>query len=361
MTTPAELRDVFDGPLEGVTRIVVRHERRSAFRWMALFELAFFIVLCLLLLVCILLFFLLSLVLGEGDAPLGDVELPTVRFYRHWHELVIRCQNAKGDVVSELSYSPGSADEGRAILASMLASANRAGIVLVETLGGAASATLEVWYGGQPLLGHPQLRDGEQLAATLAKGGFLLSSTGDATEIRKVGERRSKIGAGFSFAAGLVLFPFLFWQSSYRQSLSKTVLDLKGIDPEVWILALHSDRRLTVRRERDGAVELDHTVDGRDLLGVAYSATLGYGRKVSRKAPKLRLVARDETISLPDVSTHHLGRAMRDMILVTAIERWEGIPATATRPTRCPYCGTLYVLAADVSCPSCGASAGALG
>jgi hypothetical protein len=328
---------------------------------MSLIELAFFVVLCLVLLVCIAIFFLLSLVLGEGDAPLGDVELPTVRFYRHWHELVIRCQDAKGDLINELSHSPASADEGRALLASMLSAASRAGIVLVETLGKPASETLEVWYGGQPLLGHPELRDGEQLAATLAKGGFEVSSTGDASEIRKRGKPRGKFGAAFSLAAGLLLFPFLFWQGSFRKSLAKTVLDLKGVEPEVWILALHSDRSLTVSRERNGEVELDHTVDARDLLGVAYSATLGYDRGVTRSAPGLRLVARDETLGLTAVSTHHLGRALRDMILVTAMERWEGIPATTTRPTRCPYCGTLYVLAANVTCPSCGASAGALG
>lgn len=360
VATPAELRDVFDGPMEGVTRIVVRHERRSAFRWMAILELAFFLVLCAVLIVCAVVLLVLTFVLGEGQAPI-EGELPTIRFYRHWHELVIRCQNADGGVISELTHSPATPEEGRALLASMLKAANRAGIVLVETLGGAASETLEVWYGGQPLLAHPDMRDGDQLQKTLEGGGYALVRTDDATEIQKRGHLPSKLGAGLAFAVELLLLPFFFWFGKFRHAMKETLLDLKGAPPEAWILAIHTDRRLTVRRERGPRSDVEHTVDGRDLLGVAYSATLGYDKAVTRLDPSLRLVAQDATIRLPKAPTHHLGRALRDTILVTAVERWEGIPATTTRPTRCPYCGTLYVLAADVTCPSCGASAGALG
>lgn len=66
-------------------------------------------------------------------------------------------------------------------------------------------------------------------------------------------------------------------------------------------------------------------------------------------------MTRDATATLAMRLGKGTGRALRDLLVAEAAERWEGVPGTTLRPTRCPFCGNLYPFAPGSNCPSCGA------
>lgn len=358
MTAPARLRDVLAHLPPGTTRLVLRHERRARFRWLSLLELTlklgFVVVLC----ACLLIVALAAAVLSEGDADLGGldpVSILRVRFYHRWHELVLVALAADGSVLAEAAHAPADEREGRAAAASVLAAADRDGLVVVETLGGAVAETLEAWYGGQPLLAHPEVRDAARSADALRRAGYEVRAGDDRVQVVKPEGRRSALWAFFRLGVELVLMPLLFWQAAYRHGVRETWRDLSGVAPGRWVLSVGRDGRLATHRERAGEVEPGVDLDGRDLLGIAWSATLAYDPDVTRREPSLRLVGRDQTHVLREGLPAAEGRALRDFTLATALESWAGIPSTTTRPTRCPYCGNLYVFSPGTGCPSCGA------
>ena len=57
----ATLRDVLGSPMDGVCRILLRHERRSRFRWMGLVEISVGLVLC----VCLIPILLIAALTGS--------------------------------------------------------------------------------------------------------------------------------------------------------------------------------------------------------------------------------------------------------------------------------------------------------
>jgi hypothetical protein len=359
---------VLEGPLDGVTRVVVRHERRSAFRWFSLVELCLLVVFLLVFMVCLAVALVLMLLGGGGGGGGfgggGDdgSDLPlSVRFFRYWQELVIRLEDKDQQVVGEVRHQPRDKAEGQAVVSAVLAAAHARGVVVVETLGGAAAETLEVWFGGQPLLAHPDMRDAAACRSALERAGYTVEEAADGVHIRLQDRAVGWLGGILGLIFDVFIFPFSFWKGWFWAGVRSSWQDIRGVPPETWTLTVHAQRRLSTQRERAGRVTPGLDLDARDVLGIAYSPWLDFDPKVTRRLPSLRVLTRDEAHTLPDPPTPPAGRALRDLILLHAIERWEGVPAVVTRPTRCPYCGTLYVLASEASCPSCGASAGVLG
>ena len=69
MTQSSSLQDVLGRPMDGVCRILLRHERRSHFRWMGVVELALGLVFC----VCLIPIFLIAALTGSDI----EIELPS--------------------------------------------------------------------------------------------------------------------------------------------------------------------------------------------------------------------------------------------------------------------------------------------
>ncbi len=366
MSLPA-LRNALETLPGAARRLELRHVRRSRFRWLVLIELPLKLALLLVVAACMIVLWVLAAVLGDGGPDFdtgsdagGESRLLSIRFFEYWHELVLVVEGANGEVLSETVHRPADAAAGHAALAAVLAAADREGLVVRETEAG-APRPLEVWYGGQPLLAHPEVRDAARAERLLQDAARVRVIEEEGTlRIVQQGHAMGRFKAAIALLLELIVSPLLIWTASFRRTLRETWLDLQGAPPEEYLVALHDDRRLTVERRRHERRDVLLALDARDLLGVAYSPTLGYDAKVTRQPPALRLLTRDEVHRLAfDLPTQAAGHALRDLLLARAAERWAGVPAVTLRPTKCPYCGRLYPFAAGAACPGCGAPAGA--
>ena len=88
MALPPQLSELLGAPLSGAARLVVRHQRRSTFRWIVLLELLFGFLLFL----CLLPFLVLLKLLTRDTPDAGAYDSGSSwsdRFYNHWHDLVL--------------------------------------------------------------------------------------------------------------------------------------------------------------------------------------------------------------------------------------------------------------------------------
>jgi hypothetical protein len=357
---PVAFAELLGRPMGGVARISLRHERRSAFRWMGVLE----VVLLVFFFVCIVPLMLLAMLLG-GNAPAGDIDLDghrgRDRFTRYWHELVLTIYGADGRPLAELAHVPKTRDEGDAIVAAILAAAAREGVVIVETIG--AQEVVEVWYGGRALLTHPDHLDVPGAIAALARSTIAVEDNAGTITLRRTAPARDE-WVGWAILGLLTLFfPLLLFKGPQR-AWRLARWDTKGVPPGEHVMVLHPDR-IEYGFSRNGESIDRSVVDLRHLLGVSYSATLGYDGDCARRPPHLRLIGRHGTTELPFTLPDADGAAMRDVLVggllhVRTLNPTLELPGLHIGATRCPFCGTLYELQPGTRCPSCGAWAGSL-
>jgi hypothetical protein len=344
--------------MQGVARVVLEHHRGERFRPMAILEFS----LGLLCLLCLLPLIILLMLFSESD-----LEIPTVRgrFYRRWHELRLHLLDPSGRSLGGTTLVPSSADDGLAAVAAILAAAEREQVVVQETLTGQLNETLETWYGGRPLLAHPELVNEEQSAAVLTQYGVKVSREPDALMLIDEAEPLSTGQRVLGWLMALVLVPFvplLLLMVQGRRALRLGWMDLRGGPPTRRVVSVRAEAIRTYKEK--GPERWDEVViDGRDLLGITFSPSLGYDRDVTRQPSALRLLGRQgsSTVSLP--RAEQTGRAMRDVLVGATLRLREarpelGLLGTGPHPTRCPFCAARYLMAPAARCPSCGAHAG---
>ena len=136
MTGPS-VSDLYGAHRGEVARIILRHERRQAFRPLFLVELA----LAVLLFVCAIPFILLVTLLA-GDL---EIEPPTLRarMYRHWQVIVVELMGADNTPLASHTETPRTAAEADALVASILEVAHRERLVVVQLIAREHAAT---WY-----------------------------------------------------------------------------------------------------------------------------------------------------------------------------------------------------------------------
>ncbi len=344
--------------MQGVARIVLEHHRGERFRPMAIleFSLGFICLLCLLPLIILIMLF------SETD-----LEIPTVRgrFYQRWHELRLHLLDPPGRAVWGTTVVPTSAEEGRATVAAVLAAAEREQVVVQEVLAGPVNEVLETWYGGRPLLTHPELLNEEQSIAVLTQHGVQVVREPDALVLVDEAEPLSTVQRMLGWLMAIVLVPFvplLLLMEQGRRALRLAWMDLRGGPPTRRVISVRAE---TLRTHKEkGPEHWDETViDGRDLLGITFSPTLGYDRDVTRQPASLRLIGRQGSSTLSLARAEQAGRALRDVLLAATLRLREarpelGLLGEGPHPTRCPFCAARYVMAPGARCPSCGAHAG---
>lgn len=357
---PVAFAELLGRPMGGVARIAVRHERRSEFRWMGVLE----VILLVFLFVCIVPLALLAMLLG-GNAPDGDIDLDghrgRDRFTRYWHELVLTVYGADGRPLAELKHVPKARDEGDAIVAAILSAAAREGVVVVETIG--TQEVVEVWYGGRALLTHPDHLDVPGAIAALARSTIAVEDHAGTITLRRGAPVRSKLVASAILGLLALFFPLLLFKGS-QKAWRLARWDTRGVAPGEHVMVVHPDR-IEYRFKRNGEVFDESIVDLRHLLGISYSATLGYEGDCARRPPHLRLIGKHATTELPFTLPEADGAAMRDVLVggllhVRTLNPTLDLPGLHIGATRCPFCGTLYELQPGIRCPSCGAWAGSL-
>jgi hypothetical protein len=357
------ISDLLGQHAEGATRIVLMHGRQQQFRPMVfveLFALMMFVVLCFPLVVIGLIW---AYVASDGAfMDLMDMrDRRTSRFYTYWHEIRIRVFGKTNLPVFETVAQPADKEEGDALVASVLAVAEKHGLVVLEALS-QPSEVAEVWFGGQPLLAHPEERHEDSASGLLQRQGFQVKEGDGALELRWEHPPRE-----LPQAVGTILFSPLSLLSRPREALGEVRdawADLTRRPCKVTRVTVRAGS-LEIEVSRDGAIYQRMVIDGRDLVGITFSPALGYDRAVSRLKATLRFIGRTRSGTLPlELDMPEYGRALRDFLVgatirMRALHPELGLTTHASRPARCPYCGTLHVMGPSTKCPSCGAWAGA--
>jgi hypothetical protein len=353
MPASDSMTSILGRPIEGICRILLRHERRRRFRWMGVVEIILGLILC----ICLIPILLIAALSGSDM----DIELPSFsgRLWHRWHELVLVMLDASGETLATARQAPESQEEGERITAAVLAAADRQGVMVLETIGESVAEIVEVWYGGQPLLSHPERRDVAVLSHRLRGAGL------DVTEepARMVlSQPLPTMGRVASAVVLVVLYLpltlLLFWSPRWRVALQEMVMNARGESPgrrEVVVTA----EAITGRSVRGERVWGETRVDGYELLGLTFSPTLSYSGEIRRSPATLRCIGQHHTITMPMSVDPAQGSVLRDWLVATSLQlRAEkpelGLAGDGPRPTRCPYCATLYIFKPGVPCPSCG-------
>lgn len=346
------LSALLESPPENAARIVLRQERKWAFRWMFLIELAIVLAFFLCLIPVAI---LIALTLG-GDV-LEDFSLESFarRAWRYWQEVHVELIGPEGTVVGRAMTRPRDNAEADAVVRSVLVAADATGLTVVHTFGGGLSAHLGTWYGGQPLLTAPAPRDPARARRALERAGVELDETESSLSLAFNDKVRPKWQAALLLA---VFWPFLLWTARGRTHLSDLMLDLSGKPPISTVIEVRADG-LYVSERRDDVVRSSFDVDGADLLAVAYQPVVGQDRELSLKAARPRIWSRRgvHDLHLPSAD---LGEAVADFLTEMVLELRDrapelGLGGREPRRARCPYCATVYKIVIDDRCPSCGA------
>lgn len=355
-TTVPSLAEVLSQPMDGVARVVLEHRRCERFRPIAFLELG----VGLLCLACLLPLILLIAVFGDAD-----IELPTLsgRFYHRWHELRVMLLDPAGKVVATVSHVPATQDEGDALVATVLAAAQRERVTIVETMSGSVRETLEVWYGGRPLRAHPDEAVEVQATALLEQVGLQVSARADELSVVEEHPRTHPVLAVLLLLVTLPFAPLALFVPSLQRVYRLLMQDIRGAPPARKIISVRAESIQTYM-ERGADRWNDAVLDGRDLYGISFSPTLGYDRDVTRSAAALRFVGRARTTTLPITRAAEAGRALRDLLVAATLRlrraRPElGLLGEGPVPAHCPFCASLYVMEPGSRCPSCGAHSGA--
>lgn len=358
MATPAQqlttwLRD----PDEGLTRLEVRYVRRRSFRWLVLIELLVGLVVLVFCCTLLIVGLALMMMVGDGDLDL-DFDLPGLspRFYAYWQEIVVQGLDKDGEVRFEVTHQPRTMAERDALVAQVLAAASRASLVVHESMGEDVPEQLETWYGGQPLLAHPEQRDLQVSLSVLKQWDWELDRPEEpGLRLQRRASLPSRFWGVIELTISVFLLPLaLFGSRGWLRSIRSAWADVRGVPAATWRVEV-DEEAVRLRWQREDWVQDQVVLHATDMLGVAFSPTLGFDRDVERKPPTLTLVARDELVRTRIPLQAREGRAMCDAIVGAAIASWEGIPTTMLRPSKCPFCATLYTFEAETPCPSCGA------
>lgn len=350
------LADVLGRPMDGVARVVLEHRRRERFRPIAILELGLGLV-CV---ACLLPVIILIAVFGESD-----VELPTLsgRFYHRWHELRVMLLDPHGRVLAGVSHTPATEADGQAVVASVLAAAQRERVAVIETIGGAVNETLEVWYGGRPLLAHPDEVVEAQATAMLQQVALEVITRPDEVSIIEEHPLLHPVLAVLLLVVLLPFAPLLYFVPNGVRAYRLLLQDIKRAPPAHKIISVRAES-IRTHMERGPDRWMEQVLDGRDLIGITFSPTLGYDRDVTRSAASLRFIGRSRTTTLPVTRAAEAGRALRDLLVAATLRlrrsRPElGLLGEGPVAAHCPFCAALYVMEPGSRCPNCGAYAGA--
>lgn len=346
--------------MTGVARVGLEHWRCQRFRWVAILEysLAFLCLLCALPLI------ILAIVFSDTD-----IEIPNIRarFYQRWHQLRVLLFDARGQPLACVDFVPGDEATGYRAVASILHAAMREQVVVVESIvQGGAREVAEIWYGGRPLLAHPEELNEERSAAVLRQHGVEIVTEPDTLRVIEASERATgaqRVFGTILFVLCAPLFLVLAFSPEGRRRVRHAWADVraKGPPPRA-VVEVRAESLRTYHARGDERWD-EQIVDGSDLLGITFSPSLGYDENVSRQAASLRLIGLQRSSTLPLRRAQQAERALRDLLLAATLRlrraRPElGLAGHGPAPTRCPFCAALYLMDPGARCPSCGAHAG---
>ncbi len=340
--------------LVNASSVVLVHRRGRRFRPLCLIEIPLFGS-------CFLVLIPVVFILSEGNAE-GELSLPTFRVFNYHHQVDVVGLDAQGAATAMGSFVAPDQSTLDRVFSTLLLWARAQGRVLFEELeavdGKGARELSSAWYGGAPLFEPPQQIEETRAVAELEFAGLRVNGDDASLKIEVPGQARSRVSAWFVLS--------LFWLPLAlfaRATLRRRWLDARAIPPEAHHFEVRAEG-VRVSQRRGELLLSEFVLAGTELLGFAFSDSLGFDRNVSRRGPALRIVGVSATrwLRLPKIDEY--GAALRDVLIsstlrLRALRPELGLPFGHHQPTHCPFCSTLFVLTPGAQCPGCGAPAGA--
>lgn len=347
--------------MTNVARISLQHWRCSIFRPIAILEYAA-LFLCM---ICLIPLFLFAIWFTNGEIDVPNIRMK--RFYKRWHQLRLVLLDAKGQTLSVVDHRPATEEQGHVNVAGILSAASREQVVVVESIVERdQSEVVEVWYGGRPLLAHPDEGNEERATKLLEQHGVIVSRQPDSVSIVEEAEPipgNRKLWGWLLLPLVLLLVPLLWLSENGRRGLRHGWQDLRGRGSRSRVVVEVRAESISSHHER-GDERWDHQVlDGAELIGITFSPLLGYDEDVKRLPASLRLIGKRNSTGLPLTRARKAERALRDLLVAATLRLREarpelGLAGPGPQPTRCPFCAARYMMDPGARCPSCGAHAG---
>ena len=383
-TRQMDVKDLIGEDISGATHMALEHVRLQSFRWMALLELPLFILLFIVFLPCALILVVILAVsvggamgsaIGEGGlgAMLRWALANSVRIYDYKHQLFLKVYGSGNDVLAEASHIPSSKKLADNLIIDLFEGLHSKQLVMIEMLDAIPDKNrksikehLVTWYGGRPLMAlQKDFVEKDSKEALQQKGWDFKQISGgfSCTREMKAEDNIAPIWAHLLF---WMFFPpslLLFFFKSYRNYLRESWLYGSEDKKPDWEFTVKADQlKLVKKRPRRNTSKLEEEVffdiHGRDLIGICYTAGLGYDNDATYHGKTVKIYTNQGVISLPqilDVNLDHVCNWLVGVTLRLRSERPElGLGFDPNRPTKCPYCASIYVFKPGQSCPSCG-------
>lgn len=375
------IKELIGENITGATHMVLEHVRLKDIRWMALIELPIFILLFILFLPCALILAIIIAVLGNdpefgADGFGGMVRWAFgkgVRFYKFKHQLILKVYGANDVVLAEAHHVPPSKEAAENLIFDLFESLHQQQLVLVEILDTEQKKSkknikehLVTWYGGRPLMALQKDFIEKDSREALLQNGWEINDTSDGSSLSREVKAADGIWPIWQWLLIYVFFPpslFLLAFESHRKHIRECWLYGNEEKKPDWEFSVKADRlRLIKKRPRRNTSKLEEAVfldiHGRDLIGISYAAGLGYDKEVAYQSKSVKIYTSHDIITLPrmiGVNFKHVCNWLIATSLRLRSERPElGLGFDLNRPTKCPYCASIYVFLPGQSCPSCG-------
>lgn len=361
-----EIQELIGKEISGETHLLLEHSRTRNFRWIVFLELFLFLLFFLILLPVLIILAVVIIIMG-GSLSLDDVfdsdEGLSKRFFTYKHKLKLKALGKDLEVLVEAEALPDSKEAAENLIFDLMESLHKKQLVLVEVLGGDLKEHMTNWYGGKPLMALQKdfcERDSEEV---FKHKGLEIeeSKEGKILRYKEEGRKRS-----LSIALAVILIPLIIiyplvcitlFIKPVRQFLYNLFLDVIGKPQAVWEFSVKADC-LSLTRSRS-KTENFLNIHGRELLGISFAAGLGYDREVTYHSKFGQIITKSGIEELPSWISKFGGEDLCNWLLAVSLrlrsEKPElGLNFDQERPSKCPYCASIYVFKPGQNCPSCG-------
>lgn len=281
---------------------------------------------------------------------------PNLRLFDYGYTIGLRVFGQDDRLLDARDASPSDAVAAGRYLGSVLRAAHERSLVVLEVLGHAPERVHQAFFGGQPLMAAPTVRDEEASCSVLRSAGWRVEAGPDAVTFVEPERLVPRVVAWLRVLLLAPVAPLLALGSGGRTLLREALRDARGVPPR--------ERSLVVRAEslefsvaRAGVVVERQLLNAHNWLSLSFAPAPTFDEPLVAQKPRLRMGCRDRCITPFLVRAPALGPALADVLVAVTrrlrAQRPELELAHAFVPSHCHRCGSMVSMQPGSVCPTC--------